>query len=322
MSSSTSKSPVPEAKVSPLPQPAIVETAPSSLISSRREVESPLRALVGAVGRHWRLVLAVAFTFAVVLGFLGWIMPKKYEASVLLLPVARDSMSDRLGSLSSLASGLGAGGLAALTGISNSGSVRAESVATLQSDALTEQYIQIHDLLPVLYSKLWDPQQRIWKTNDPKKMPTLWKANQYFKHQIRQVSENSKTGLVTLSIRWKDPKLAARWANDLVKLTNDYLRTRSLSESDRHIAYLQEQLAKTSVVPLQQSLYSLMESEIKSEMVARGREEYALRVIDPATVPERAVSLGGLMMTIIGFAVGTFAAVAFLFLKHSWNAGT
>jgi len=289
MSSSISKSPVLEARVSPLPPPVTLEPGPPAT-SGQRVIQSPLRALAGEIAEHWRLILAVAFACAVLCGLAAWILPKKYEASVLLLPVARESSTDKLGGLSSIASQLGVGGLSELAGLSNSGSFKAESVATLQSDALTEQYIQLNGLLPILYSKMWDPQLRAWKTHDPDKVPTLWKANDFFKKNIRQVSTNPKTGLVTLAIRWKDPKLAARWANDLVKLTNSYLRSRSLAESEQHIAYLQEQLAKTNVVPLQQSLYALMESEFKNQMLARGREEYALRVIDPATVPERAVS--------------------------------
>jgi uncharacterized protein involved in exopolysaccharide biosynthesis len=318
-SKAPAKSPILEARVAALPQPASVEPSPP-VTADRREIQSPMRALVSTLGEHWRLILAVAVACAVLSGIGGWLLPKKYEASVLLLPVAHDSSSDRLGGLSAIASQLGVGGLAALTGLGNSGSFKAESVATLQSDALTEQYIQLNNLLPILYSKIWDPRRRTWKTDDPEKIPTLWKANDYFKRNIRQVSENPKTGLVTLSIRWKDPKLAARWANDLVKLTNDYLRSRSLAESERHISYLQEQLAKTTLVPLQQSLYTLMESEFKSEMLARGREEYALRVIDPATVPEKPVTLKALVIAIIGFAVGAFVASGFLFLRHSWNA--
>jgi uncharacterized protein involved in exopolysaccharide biosynthesis len=305
--------------VSPLPQPVAFESAPPAT-SSQKVSQSPLRALVGEVAEHWRLILAVAFVCGILSGVAAWVLPKKYEASVLLLPVARESSSDKLGGLSAIASQLSVGGLSELAGLSNSGSFKAESVATLQSDALTEQYIQHNNLLPILYSTMWDPKLGTWKTHDPDKVPTLWKANETFKKTIRQVSTNPKTGLVTLAIRWKDPKLAARWANDLVKLTNDYLRSRSLSESEQHIAYLQEQLAKTNIVPLQQSLYALMESEIKNQMLARGREEYALRVIDPATVPEKAISLGRAAMGLIGFAVGAFASAAFLFLRHSWNA--
>lgn len=305
--------------MSPLPQPVTFESAPPAT-SSQRGSQSPLRALVGEVAEHWRLILAVAFVCGVLSGVAAWVLPKKYEASVLLLPVARESSSDKLGGLSAIASQLSVGGLSELAGLSNSSSFKAESVATLQSDALTEQYIQHNNLLPILYSEKWDPKLGTWKNQDPDKVPTLWKANETFKKTIRQVSTNPKTGLVTLAIRWKDPKLAARWANDLVKLTNDYLRSRSLSESEQHIAYLQEQLAKTNIVPLQQSLYALMESEIKNQMLARGRDEYALRVIDPATVPEKAISLGRAAMGLIGFAVGAFATAAFLFLRHSWNA--
>ncbi len=55
-----------------------------------------------------------------------------------------------MSALSSLATQFG--GLASLAGVSVSGdSRRSESVAVLQSEALTEQYIQANNLLPVLF---------------------------------------------------------------------------------------------------------------------------------------------------------------------------
>jgi len=47
-----------------------------------------------------------------------------------------------------------------------------------------------------------------------------------------------KTGLVTLSITWNDPNIAAKWANGLVRMANDYLRDQAIEESERNIAYL------------------------------------------------------------------------------------
>ncbi|HEY4214930.1 MAG TPA: Wzz/FepE/Etk N-terminal domain-containing protein [Steroidobacteraceae bacterium] len=252
--------------------------------------------------------VAVTTVGAVVL-VLVW--PSQYQATVLLLPVTGQSAPSGLGALGEAVSSLG--GLASLAGLNlNGSSAKAEAIATLQSEALTERYIRENNLLPVLYSKRWDATRKAWNTTDPEKIPTLWKANQYFEKDLRKLVENPKNGLVTLTITWKDPRLAAQWANDLVRLTNDYQREKAIEESERNIAYLNDQAAKNNVVEVRKSIYTLMESEIKKGMLARGSKEYALKVIDPATVPEKRSYPRPVMWTVggmvLGLILGLFAA--------------
>jgi uncharacterized protein involved in exopolysaccharide biosynthesis len=146
-------------------------------------------------------------------------------------------------------------------------------------------------------------------------MPTLWKGNDYFAKNVRRVTEDTKTGLVTLTITWTQPRLAAEWANNLVEMTNNFLRDKAIQESERNIAYLTDQAGKTNVVPVRDSIYTLMESEIKKEMVARGSQEYALKVIDPAVIPERHSSPRLSVWTITGFLVGFIASSAIALMR-------
>lgn len=37
------------------------------------------------------------------------------------------------------------------------------------------------------------------------------------------------------------------WQDDLVRITNDYLRDKAIEESERHISYLNEQAANTDI---------------------------------------------------------------------------
>ena len=226
------------------------------------------------------------FVLPLVLGgvFLGYGLsaPRQYEAFITVLPV--QSTGSRAGGVGALLSQVG--DLASLAGLSGTNdSKRAESVAVLQSEALTERYISENNLLPILYKQDWDPQKRSWKTTTQAQTPTVWKANRFFKKKIRGITED-KTGLLTMRITWGDPKLAAQWANGLVAMTNQYLRDKAIRESDRNIAYLNEQAAKTNVVEVRDAIFTALQSEIKTAMVAQGTDEYALKVVDPAIPPE------------------------------------
>jgi uncharacterized protein involved in exopolysaccharide biosynthesis len=281
-----------------------------------------LRDLLNAVRRHrW---LLVSLTVACVLGggLAWWLLPEKYEATILLSPVSDQAGSNSLNSLGSMVSQVN--GIASLAGLALPGSrgTRAESIATLQSEALTERYIRDNQLLPDLFSSRWNTRLRKWNATDPEKVPTLWKGNRYFAQHVRTVYENPKSGLVTMTIRWTDREQAARWANGLVKLTNDYLRGKAIAESERDIAYLNGEASKTNVVELRNAIYSLIESQIKKEMVARGSEEYALKVIDPAAVPEKPTSPTLLVWALIGLGAGLLSSGLVIVVVVATRANT
>ncbi len=235
-----------------------------------------------------------------------------YSASMVLLPASNSGGS--FGSLGSAVSELS--GFASLAGLNlgSAGGIKVEALATLQSEVLTDEYVQEHDLLPVLFSKKWNPTTKKWRRGV--RVPTLWEANQLFKG-IRVVDDDAKTGLVTLTIRWENPYTAAAWANGLVKLTNDYLRQKAISEAERSIAYLNQQVTKTNIVEVKSAIYTLMETEIKKEMLARGRRDFALRVIDPAVPPERKSYPRPLLWTAGGIVIGVFLGLLAKLLRET-----
>jgi len=266
--------------------------------------------------RKWKWAIFILVAISTSMGVIAaYILPKKYAGAVLISPVSKSSTNGLLGGLSSMVSQ--ASGLASLAGMAQTtDSTKAESLAVLESEELTEQYIKQNSLLPVLYRNKWDTQHNHWAETDAGKIPTLWQANQYFKKKIRSISADSKTGLVTLTITWTDPATAAKWANDLVRMTNEYRRDKAIRESERNIIYLTAEAAKTDVLGVKQAIYGILQTEISKAMLARGNEEYALKVIDPAFVPEKPISPILLYWALGGFfgSLGLSLLWAFLWL--------
>lgn len=279
--------------------------------------EAPDGGLAEQFAALWRrkwLVLACALLGAVIAGGIAFTMPRQYEATVVMMPLADSTSGGQLAGLGSLASSFG--GLASLAGLSIGDSARKqESVAVLQSEVLTEMYVQRNNLLPVLFYRKWNAQTHTWNVTDPKKVPTLWKANEFFKSHVRQINSNSKTGMVTMTITWEDAELAAKWANDLVRLTNEYMRNRAIQESERNINFLSEEATKTNLVEARQAVYSVLQTEINKEMLARGRDEYALKVVDPAVAPERAASPQKAVWVVVGALAGLLLGGGFVLMR-------
>lgn len=267
----------------------------------------------------WRgklLILAATLLCGIIAAVASLVVPRTYEASVVVAPLSDQSeLTGGVGALLSQYSGL-----ASLAGIVTSANDRrSEAIAILDSAGLTRKYIRDNNLIPILFDEIWDSRAGKWLTDDPREIPTLWQANMYFINQIRSISQDPKTGMVTLTITWKDPEVAARWANDLVVMTNEYLRSKAIREAEQNIAYLQDQAAKTNVVEVQKAIYSLLEIQIKNAMLARGTNEYALKVIDEAVAPEAPASPNPVIWVLAGLCAGFFASAFFVLVRSSWT---
>jgi uncharacterized protein involved in exopolysaccharide biosynthesis len=99
-------------------------------------------------------------------------------------------------------------------------------------------------------------------------------------------------------------------------MANDFRRNKAITESENNIVYLNSEAAKTDVVGVKQAIYSILQKEISKIMLARGDEEYALKVLDPATPPEKPTLPPMIVWVIGGFfgGLGLSMGVAFLSL--------
>lgn len=230
----------------------------------------------------------------------AFLLPPVYRAETLLSPVERAEKAAnpllQLGALEGFA-GIGMGA---------SGGASAEALATLGSRIFTDAFIREEQLMPVLFADRWDSGEKTWETGV--EVPTAWDAYNLFDRRVRFVSKDVKTGLVTLAIEWRDPVLAAHWANRLVQRINAERRAEAIQEAETNIAYLKEQLAETSIVEMQQAIYQLIEAKIKNIMVARSLDEYAFKVIDPAVPPQEFARPRRVAIIVLGFLFGLLAS--------------
>jgi uncharacterized protein involved in exopolysaccharide biosynthesis len=179
------------------------------------------------------------------------------------------------------------GGLASLVGVGGAGNKESEAVETLKSRGLTTSYIESNGLMPILFPGRWDAATNKGKANFLGRVPTLEDGYRKFDKSIRTIVENRKTGLVTITVTWTDPNLAKQWVDGLVRAVNDRLRTKAEERSSQNLEYLRKASESTSVMEVKTSIYKLMETEIKKQMVAYGADDYAFRTVDPPIVPQR-----------------------------------
>jgi uncharacterized protein involved in exopolysaccharide biosynthesis len=259
------------------------------------------------------LIAAFAIVGTVALAVVAFTSPPIYRASAVLVQASPDRSA--LGS--SISSALGSmGGLASLAGIdlSAGNSAIEETLAVLQSREFTQEFIADHNLMPVLYADIWDPASRTWKV-PPKKQPTPAKAFRAF-DGIRTIKRSEKTGLITLQIDWKDRLEAAAWANALVEALNMEMRTRAIEQSDASLGYLQKELAATTDIGTREAVNRLIEGQIKQRMLANVTQQYSLRFVDKALVPDADDHVGPkkLLLMVIGLFLGLAVGISLAFM--------
>jgi uncharacterized protein involved in exopolysaccharide biosynthesis len=259
--------------------------------------------------RHYKLYLLLAFCG----GFAGiavsYLFTPVFRADAILVP------SDEVLGLNQNSIVGGLGGLASLVGLGGAGNKASEALAILKSRALTSAYIEANDLLPIIFYDRWDSDAHKWKSDRKGQVPTLEDGYTTFDKSIRLVVENRKTGLVTVFVTWRDPKLAKVWVEGLVNSANDLLRRQAIERSTANLEYLQKVLDKTSVVTMKDTISKLMETELKKQMLALGNKDYAFRFVDPAVIPEHKYAPKRSIFAVFGAAFGSlfwFLMVAFM----------
>ena len=242
----------------------------------------------------------------------AFLMTPIYRAEVLLAPISDDEQN----SMSAVVNQIG--GLASLAGINlgPSGNNTDQALATLTSRNFIGNFISENKLMRVLYADKWDATTMTWRAKSSNN-PTVLDAYKLFTKDIISVTPDKTTGLVTLSIEWKDPGKAASWANELVSRINQHEKQVAINEAEKSIAYLKEQLAKTGVVEMQQAIYQLMEAQTKKIMLANVRDQYIFKIIDPAVIPEHKVKPKRILIISIGFTVGLALSIIIALIRSA-----
>jgi hypothetical protein len=122
-----------------------------------------------------------------------------------------------------------------------------------------------------------------------------------------------------LQIDWKDRNEAAAWANELVQQLNQEMRIRAIADADASLGYLDKELQTTTVVATRDAIGHLIESQVKSRMLANVSKEYAFRVVDRAMPADADSPVKPQKLTMIGagFFLGLMVGVVYALVSDS-----
>jgi uncharacterized protein involved in exopolysaccharide biosynthesis len=225
-----------------------------------------------------------------------------YRSSAVLVPVNLDRSAD--------SSALGQiGGLAAAAGITveQHDARTEEALAILKSRQFIEPFISDHKLLPKFFPRKWDSRTQNWNVSGPQ-IPTPWKGYKYFTERVFSIDRDKKSGLVTISIDWKDRAEGADWANEIVGRVNDEMRVRALNAAVSSVQYLEKEREAEPFIETRNVINHLIEAEIQRKMFASVTKEFAFKVVDRALPadPDDILKPKRVLLVLLGLFGGAF----------------
>jgi LPS O-antigen subunit length determinant protein (WzzB/FepE family) len=295
--------------------------------------EIDLREIFGVIWTGRTKIIAITAVFAIASVIFAFSVSNQYTATALLAPA--QSESDLSGSLGQL------GGLASLAGVDLGGGDSGEAQIAqeiMKSWSYIEGFIAENNIAVEVYAADgWNKVSNTLEINnddyDIEKNewliegetgeigpPSSWMLFEAFNQKL-SVSEDKKSGLVSVSIEYYSPLIAKQWVDMYIESINSFMQQRQVTKVSRNIEYLQEQIGKTSISEMQGVFYSIIEEQIKNKMLAEASPDYAFLVVGPSMVPEEKSKPKRALMFVSGTLVGFLLSVFLVLVLHYAQKG-
>ncbi len=291
--------------------------------------EIDLRELFGVLWIGKIKIIVITVIFAVSSVFYALSIPNQYKATALLAPAQSDGggLSSALGQL---------GGLASLAGVNIGGGQRSESQIAqeiMKSWSFVETFITDNNLEVEVYAAegwskssgelyinhdAYDRENNQWLTEDSSgniAPPTSWQLFKTFSRML-SVSENKKSGLVSVSIEYYSPNLAKEWLDMYVSAINEHMQSRQVAKVSNNIDYLEAQIDKTSIAEMREVFYTIIEEQTKNKMVAEASPDYAFVAVSPSMIPEEKSQPKRALICILGTLLGGMLSMLLVLVGH------
>jgi LPS O-antigen subunit length determinant protein (WzzB/FepE family) len=287
--------------------------------------------------RHefWRArwLIAALFLASLAVGvILSLMLPRKYEATAIL-----SSVTASQGGFGSLVGRLG--GLASLAGLSGASQPvdRTNIVLTmLKSQAFLTEFAKRRQIVvPLLAAEGWDKVRAEWRINgdryntraqtwmlDGAPVPEPTDGQIAFRmRQLISIEQSQETGLITLGLESYSPEAARTWLNWIIHDVNEALRAQDVREASASLAYLQKQLEQNSTTEMRQVLYQLIEDRTSTAMLASVSEDYALKIVDPPSLPEAPSFPRPLILVSLAAVAGALLGIGIVLARIAFARG-
>lgn len=264
-----------------------------------QESEINLLDFVKVVLKHKGFIAFIVVIVVVSTTIISLILTKVYESKAVIAPVQAEERN-------------GISVVAAQFGIAApQASNTSEIVNLLKSDILMQKVLENHNL----YSVLFKSGELKGKSENEK----TWKGIRLLKESVLKVTENKKDNMITISAQYKDPVIAEKITNAIIKELTEHMSSEAKRVAETNKAYLESQINTTSDPYIRTNIYNLIARQVQTAMLSEVKENFAFKVLDPPRVPDKRIKPKRRQMVAIAFVVSLFLGVLLAFGKEHFQ---
>ncbi len=273
------------------------------------EDEINLLDLLLVLMKHKLFIIGIVFFAGAAAVVISLLMQNIYRSEGTIM--ARTEEKADVNPLSALG-GLG-GMVAEEFGFGGGGSLEKLEVV-LNSRHLTRRVIKRHELMPIIFADIWDPENKKWLEEEPPTIQDGWEAME----EALSVNVDTTKGSITVGFEHEAPETAKNIMDYYLTALSEVLREEVLQDAKENMRFFKKQLEQTSDTLLQDKLYSLLAKEIEKETFARAQKYYGFLVLDPPIVPDpdKEVKPRRALICILSVIVAFFLAVFLAFFRE------
>ena len=165
-------------------------------------------------------------------------LPVEYQSRVTFLQISGNGGSTDLGKF---------GALASLAGVSlpeKSSEMLTDKIeVVLKSRGFAEQIVKEKELLPIIFSDIYDPETKTFDITDPERGPPKPIDGAGAVMGALELGETGE-GAKFIEVSWDDPVIAADLANYTLKALEIYLSQNTLTAGQKNLQFIEKQLGK------------------------------------------------------------------------------
>ena len=165
-------------------------------------------------------------------------LPVEYQSRVTFLQISGNGGSTDLGKF---------GALASLAGVSlpekSSDMLTDKIEVVLKSRGFAEQIVKEKELLPIIFSDIYDPETKTFDITDPELGPPKPIDGAGAIMGALELGETGE-GAKFIEVSWDDPVIAADLANYTLKALEIYLSENTLTAGQKNLQFIEKQLGK------------------------------------------------------------------------------
>ena len=288
--------------------------------------DTDIRELISLIWINKTKILISAFIIFIISFLYSFSLVDKYKSeAILMVSDQKDSSPQMSSSYSSLAN---------MAGISIPQSDSENKInlglEVMLSREFLYKFIQNRNLtVPIMAAKQWnqdngrliideslyDTENNIWVSNKyGASGPTIHEVYEEFLTYI-SIEKDKLTGFITISITSPSPVNSRDWVSFLIEDINSVTKSKDLNDSNKALQYLNDQVSKTSLTELREVFFSIIESELRTKMLASISDEYLFSIIDKPIIAEEKESPNRLFISIIGFILGLIVSLTYVLIS-------